>query len=259
MDVYHEDEGPDGRTWRIQLRDGVRWQDGQPFTSKDVVFTLRYYRDGIANRWTHHVSDTPKLTTIEALDRLSLRVGCELPCPLFDKVTAADLVMLPAHLWRPVMQPNLYRGALIGTGPYRVTELASGRYLRLEANPDYFAGAPRIDSIIVSFIRNPATALPRCAQASWIWWQRRFLRNWSIPWRGVRAWPCGKGETSRSPPWRCASISTGLLSPISHFAAPSRWPSGRGKSCNEWPSGRGSRAVSIPLLPVPGPCPVYGN
>jgi peptide/nickel transport system substrate-binding protein len=151
-------EGHDGRGWRIQLRDGVRWHDGKPFTANDVVFTLRYYRDGTPNRWTHHVSDTPKLTTIEPLDRLSLRVGCERPCPLFDRVTAADLVILPEHLWHSVKQPNLYHGPLIGTGPYRVAKLAAGRFLRLEANHDYFGGTPRVESIIISFIRSPATA-----------------------------------------------------------------------------------------------------
>jgi peptide/nickel transport system substrate-binding protein len=151
-------EGQDGRTWRIDLRDGVRWHDGKPFTANDVVFTLRYYRSGVSNRWTHHVSDTPKLTTIEPLGRLSLRVQCELPCPLFDKVTAADLSILPEHLWKSVSKPNLYRGPVIGTGPYRFAELAPGRFIRLEANPDYFAGTPRVKSIIITFIRNPATA-----------------------------------------------------------------------------------------------------
>ena len=151
-------EGTDGRSWRITLRDNVRWHDGVPFTSDDVVFTLRYYRDGIANRWTHHVSGTPKLTTIEALDRRSLRIRCQDPCPSFDKVTAADIVILPAHLWQSVRQPNLYRGPLIGTGPYRVAELAPGRFLRLVANRDYFGGTPLAKQIVVSFIRNPATA-----------------------------------------------------------------------------------------------------
>ena len=151
-------EGQDGRTWRIQLRDGVRWHDGRPFTADDVVFTLRYYRDGTPNRWTHHVSDTPKLTTIEPLDRLSLRISCEQPCPLFDRVTAAYLVILPSHLWHAVTQPHLFHGPLIGTGPYRVANLAAGRFVRLESNRDYFGGTPRVDSIIISFIRNPATA-----------------------------------------------------------------------------------------------------
>jgi peptide/nickel transport system substrate-binding protein len=151
-------EGEDGRTWRIELRDGIRWHDGKPFTSGDVAFTFRYYRDGISNRWTHHVSDTPKLIEITEIDRLSLRVRCELPCPLFDKVTAADIVILPAHLWHSVDHPHLYRGAVIGTGPYRLAELKRGRYLRFEANSGYFAGRPRVKSIVVSFIRNSATA-----------------------------------------------------------------------------------------------------
>ena len=151
-------EGQDGKVWRIELRDGVRWHDGKPFTASDVVFTLRYYRDGTPNRWTHHVSDTPKLTTIEPIDRLSLRIGCERPCPMFDRVTAADLVILPEHLWRSVKEPHLYHGPLIGTGPYRVSQLEAGRFLRLEANRDYFGGIPRVASIFISFIRNPATA-----------------------------------------------------------------------------------------------------
>lgn len=151
-------EGDDGRAWRIDVRDGVRWHDGKAFTAADVAFTLRYYRDGVANRWTHHVSEVPKLTAITQIDRLSLRVGCELPCPLFDKVTAADIVILPEHLWRSVKHPHLYRGPVIGTGPYRLAELRRGRFLRLEANASYFAGTPRVKSIVVSFIRNAATA-----------------------------------------------------------------------------------------------------
>lgn len=151
-------EGDSGRAWRIQVRDGVRWHDGRPFTADDVVFTLRYYRDGTPNRWTHHVSDTPRLTSIERIDRLSLRVACDVPCPLFDRVTAADLVILPAHLWRSVKHPHLYRGPLVGTGPYRVIALAPSRYLRLEANRHYFGGVPRVERIDVSFIRNAATA-----------------------------------------------------------------------------------------------------
>ena len=154
-----EPEGDDGRSWRIALRDGIHWQDGVPFTADDVVATLRGYRDKPSNRWSHHVGDTPRLVGIEQLDRLSLRVTCELPCPLFDKVTAADLPILPAHIWRAVTEPHLYRGPLVGTGPFRVAEIAPGRFIRLAANRDYFAGTPRVDAIVVTFIRNPTTAL----------------------------------------------------------------------------------------------------
>ncbi len=153
-------EGDDGHAWRIRLRDHIRWHDGKPFGAEDVAFTLRYYRDGPANgRWTHHVSDTPRIETIEVLERLTLRIRCAQPCPEFDKVTAADLPILPAHRWRGVKEPHRYQGPVIGTGPYRLTTPDKGRrYLRLEANPDYFGGTPRVETILVSVIRNMATA-----------------------------------------------------------------------------------------------------
>lgn len=151
-------EGSDGQAWHIRLRENIRWHDGQTFSAEDVAFTLRYYRDGPANRWTHHASETPRLESIEVVGRLNLRIRCAHPCPDFDRVTAADLPILPAHLWRGVKQPHRYRGAIVGTGPYRVAALKPGRYLRLEANPDYFGGTPRVNRLLISFVRNPATA-----------------------------------------------------------------------------------------------------
>lgn len=150
--------GDDGREWRIQLRDGIQWHDEKPFGAEDVAFTFRYYRDGPANRWTHHTNDTPMLEVIEVQNRLSLRVRCADPCPQFDRVTAADIPILPAHLWQGVEHPYRYSGPVVGTGPYRLAVLKPGRYLRLEANPGYFGGAPKIKTLLVSFIRNPATA-----------------------------------------------------------------------------------------------------
>lgn len=150
--------GQDGRSWRIRLRDGIRWHDGKPFSADDVAFTLRYYRDGPANRWTHHVSDIPKLEQIEVLDLLTLRIRCSQPCPQFDRVTAADLPILPMHVWTSVTQPHRFRGPVVGTGPYRLAAIMPGRYVRLDANRDYFGGKPLVDSILLSMVRNPVTA-----------------------------------------------------------------------------------------------------
>jgi peptide/nickel transport system substrate-binding protein len=58
-----------------------------------------------------------------------------------------------------VTEPHLYHGPLVGTGPFRVAEIVPGRFIRLAANRGYFAGTPRVDAIVVTFIRNPTTAL----------------------------------------------------------------------------------------------------
>ncbi len=35
------EHSPDGKVWTFKLREGVKWQDGEPFTADDVVFTFR--------------------------------------------------------------------------------------------------------------------------------------------------------------------------------------------------------------------------
>ena len=39
------DPSADNRTWTCHLRDGLKWSDGQPITSKDVVFSYNFVRD----------------------------------------------------------------------------------------------------------------------------------------------------------------------------------------------------------------------
>ncbi len=56
---------PDGLVWTFKLRQGVRWQDGQPFTSADVVFTYDYI---IKNQIAAFTSYTTGITKVEAVD-----------------------------------------------------------------------------------------------------------------------------------------------------------------------------------------------
>lgn len=81
-------------TWRVTIKDGIQWHDGEPFTVDDVKFTYEYYRDGPQNRHSHHVSEVPKINTIEIVDAKTVEFVCDYACPSLKTVTFADLPIL---------------------------------------------------------------------------------------------------------------------------------------------------------------------
>ncbi len=56
----------DATTWEVDLRDDVKWHDGEAFTADDVVFSFHYMHAAPTGRYTHHVNDTPSISTVDA-------------------------------------------------------------------------------------------------------------------------------------------------------------------------------------------------
>jgi len=131
---------------RYQLRSGVKWSDGAPFTSADVRFT-----------WKSIMSD-PKVSTREGYDRID---DVETP----DDVTAVIRyrvldpaytsrfdVILPRHLLdgAPDAVRLAYGRAPLGTGPFRITEFVAGDHVTAERNPSSWLGS-YLDRVIFRF------------------------------------------------------------------------------------------------------------
>lgn len=149
----------DDKTWEVKIRSGIKWHDGEDFTAEDVKFTYEYYRDGPANRHTHHVSEVPQIDEIEIEDDGStVRFGCAYACPSLAKITFADLPILPEHIWSKVDNPRQYTGLAVGTGPYKLADYQADQHYRFEANNDYFMGEPLVASLNMPVIKD-ATAM----------------------------------------------------------------------------------------------------
>jgi len=148
---------PDGLTWVFHLRSGVRWQDGVPFTSRDVRFTFEYLR-------RHPVEWFPveRIDRVEIPDEATAVFHLKAPYAPFLGRIAGNVVIFPEHIWRDVSNP---RGApcrelAVGTGPYRLAgyDKAQGAY-EYEANPHFFLGPPRITKIRFVPAPDPVAAL----------------------------------------------------------------------------------------------------
>ncbi|MGQ0845521.1 MAG: ABC transporter substrate-binding protein [Sporichthyaceae bacterium] len=150
----------DPATVEADLRTDVRWHDGERFDAADVVFTVDYFKRAPTGRWTHHVADIPTVETVEAVDSDTVRFRCAFPCPDLATVTLADLPIIPEHVWSKVepVRTKTVSALPIGTGPYRLAAYSATSGYRFEANPEYFAGKPRVRELLMPVIGDPNAA-----------------------------------------------------------------------------------------------------
>ncbi len=145
----------DGLHWDVDLRRGVRWSDGAPFTSKDVVFTYRIMRD-------------PKTAFIGAGDLdYVMSVVADGPYRVHFTLAHAsakfvDAVlgeyMLPAHVLGAVPADRqaytTFGEHPIGTGPYMLKRWQHDSEALFERNPYYWDGPAKIARIDFRIIFN---------------------------------------------------------------------------------------------------------
>lgn len=138
---------PDGTRWSFTLRDGVKWQDGKPFTADDVAFTVEYFRKNV-NSW--YAGQIDLIKEVKVVDPRHVEISLTTPYAPFLESIAGALVIIPKHVWETVADPKRLTGpeAAIGTGPYKLAsyDKTTGAYL-YEANPDFFLGPPYVRRI----------------------------------------------------------------------------------------------------------------
>ncbi len=146
-------EVDDGVHYRIRLRDGVRWHDGQPFDAGDVAFTVDYYRTHVTSRFT---GPAARVREVEVHGPLELTLTLGEPEAGFVETVLTDLPILPEHAWRDVDEPRTVRQAM-GTGPYRLVQIEPERFYRFEANTDFWGPTPALASLVVPIVRDETT------------------------------------------------------------------------------------------------------
>jgi peptide/nickel transport system substrate-binding protein len=106
-----------GKRWTFTIRPDARWQDGEPVTSEDVLFTVGVLHDA---RYTGPLGASWRDVTVSANDPRT--VTFELATPLGGFLQAATIGLLPAHLLRDVPVATLaddpFSRNPVGSGPY---------------------------------------------------------------------------------------------------------------------------------------------
>lgn len=144
----------DGLTWTFNLQQGVKWHDGVPFTSKDVKFSYEYYMESELGLYAGFLKG---ITAIETPDDYTVVIKTDEPKANMLQITTP---IIPEHIWKDVAIEELQtfdNSNPVGTGPFKFKEWKKGQHLILEANPDYFKGAPKVDGVVYSIYANKDT------------------------------------------------------------------------------------------------------
>src|ERR1017187_961565 len=127
----------DGRTYRFTLRKGVKWHDGEDFTSADVKFSLLE----IVGKLHPRAAPVFKNLGIEvdAPDAFTIVLDLQKPyAPFLSQMTVFDAPVLPRHLYESgSIATNPANQKPVGTGPFRFAEWKRGASIRLVRNDRY--------------------------------------------------------------------------------------------------------------------------
>ncbi len=149
-----------GNTWTFKLRPNVKFSDGSPFTSADVLFTFDRVPK-VPNSPSSYKIYLQEITKVEAVDALTVRITTEKPYPLLP-TNMASLPILSAKAasgtapeGKTTTELNAGNG-LVGAGPYRFVSWKRGSEIIFERNPHYWGPKPAWDKVTYRPISNPA-------------------------------------------------------------------------------------------------------
>ena len=140
----------DGLVITFYLRKNVKWHDGMPFTAEDVRFTFEKILDPAVG--CPYISGYIDIEGIDIPDPHTIRFRYRHPfAPALLKL---GMGVIPKHLFAEVddIRRSRYARHPVGTGPYRFSRWESGRYIVLEANPDYYEHVPGIKRYVFRVI-----------------------------------------------------------------------------------------------------------
>jgi ABC-type transport system substrate-binding protein len=142
---------PDGLEYRFHIRSNVRFHNGRALAAADCEKSFLRLLDPATKSQRTWVLDA--VDTFRALAPDLFFVRLKRPSAPF-----LSLLAMPAGAILPVEEEALEQHPC-GTGPYRFVSWEDDRSVVLEANPDYFEGAPRVSGIVFRVIPEPLTQI----------------------------------------------------------------------------------------------------
>jgi peptide/nickel transport system substrate-binding protein len=154
-----------GKTLTVNLRSGVKFSDGTPFTSADVVYTFSTINSSAAANY----SGVPALTSVTAPNASTAVLNFKAPQYANLFAILGNTFMVPKHVFSslsnvataPVTKP-------VGTGPY-VLDKFTTQLVTFTANPKWWGGKPAVTQVNIPYYSGNTAATTALAAGQLDW------------------------------------------------------------------------------------------
>ncbi|MEU2980737.1 ABC transporter substrate-binding protein [Streptomyces hirsutus] len=150
---------PDKLTWTYTIRSDSKWSDGKRATAEDAAWTFNTMMtdEGAA---TANGSFTSNFEEVTAPSPTELVIRLKKPQAT---MTALDVPIVPRHVWEKVDDFSKFNNdkdlPVVGNGPFVLTGYKPDSYVRLEANKDFWRGAPKFDELLFRYYKDQDAAV----------------------------------------------------------------------------------------------------
>lgn len=168
------DVSADGKVWTFYLREDVMWNDGEPFTADDVVFTFNrlIYNPDIPSSAKDAFTVQGEIFQVEKLDDFAVQFT--LPVKFAPFLRSMGQAILPQHKLEKSVDKGEFNFTwgidtdpkeIVGTGPFKLSEYRPGERLVFTPNPFYWKKSedgdrlPYLNKIIYLIVQNADTSL----------------------------------------------------------------------------------------------------
>ncbi|MBI2909003.1 MAG: ABC transporter substrate-binding protein [Chloroflexi bacterium] len=165
------DVSPDGKVYTFNLVKGAKFHDGTPLTAEDVRFSFDRIRDpklGLTNSPRRH--ELANITSIDTPDDYTVKITLGYPQASFIPIIAIYyFAVMPKRV--VLEKKGDMTQTMVGTGPFKFKDYASGAGWELVKNPNYFvAGRPYLDAVKGYIIRDQFTRFAALRTKNVLWW-----------------------------------------------------------------------------------------
>src|SRR5215471_15741279 len=149
-------ESTDGLTYDFELRQGVKFHNGDPFTAEDVKFSFERYKGSGATDLKRHVK------TVEIVDPHQVRFHLHEPWPdflTFYATPATGAAWIVPKKYIEKVGDEGFKNHPIGLGPYRFVSHQPGIEVVFEAYTEYWRKTPHVKRLVMKGVPEPTTRL----------------------------------------------------------------------------------------------------